>query len=100
KSLIESGIREKGLGLILNAGRIDSWQLLLLFSLAFALPILGYFHTWRKADLVYEYTCGEPIEPNLGAYYFLDKLNDEHLSRIFNPIASVFLLLILLMGVL
>lgn len=98
-TLQDAGIAKSGFGVAVNAGKMEPWQLVLIFSLMVLLPLAAYLYRWRGVDRVYEYTCGEPLNPSIGAYYFREGLGESSLSRVFTPIGIVLMAMILVYGV-
>ena len=98
-TLLGAGIGGPGFGVVLNAGRMEPWQLVAIFTLIVLLPLAAYFYKWIGVDRVYEYTCGEPMKPSIGAYYFTDRLGEERLSKVFTPFGVALMAVILLTGV-
>ncbi len=60
----------KGLTLITPVSELYGWQIIGAFVLLLIVPILAYFVHFTGTDRVYEYTCGEKLELNIGTYNF------------------------------
>jgi len=63
-------IMAKGLTLITPVSALYGWQIIGAFVLLLIVPILAYFVHFTGTDRVYEYTCGEKLELNIGTYNF------------------------------
>ena len=60
----------KGLTLVTPVSELYGWQIIGAFVLLLIVPILAYFIHFTGTDRVYEYTCGEKLELNIGTYNF------------------------------
>ena len=67
---VPAGIVAKGLTLITPVSELYGWQIVGAFILLLIVPILAYFVHFTGTDRVYEYTCGEKLELNIGTYDF------------------------------
>jgi ech hydrogenase subunit A len=67
---VAAQIKASGLTFYTPFSEIYGWQIVGAIVLLLLVPIFAYFVHFKSTDRVYEYTCGENVELNLGTYDF------------------------------